>query len=269
MNRKMMLFALIASVSLLFACSPSKAPKKGKSTVSVKGKSPKTSKFFKIAKALVKEKGDMNQGYDARNKKKKNGIPILVWAVGFSDVNAVKLLLKNGANPNVKVKPNAQNQVLSEGITGIDLETSVADFKKRSRKTLYICKLLIQAGANVNYKTNFGQTALHKAAQCGRGDICDLLIKNKAKVNVTDKLGTTPLHKAARDGHWKAVKVLLKNKAVVNKKNRLKKTALGLANKRSDEDLYKKVRRELPLGFPNSDYDKTIKILKSAGGKSK
>lgn len=267
MIRKVTLLVGIIAVSMLFACAPAKTPKIISKKGGVSAKSPNARKIFKIAKALVKEKGNMNQGYDSRFRKEKKGIPILVWAVSFSAVDAVKLLLENGANPNIKVKSGAQDPVLSESISGIDLETSAADFKNRRRKTLYICKLLIKSGAKVNYKTNFGETALHKAALRGRDDICALLIKKKAKVNAVDKLGNTPLHKAASYGHWKATSVLVKRKADVNRKNRLKKTALKLAKKRSDEDMYRKIRKEIPGAYPGSDYGKTIKILKSAGGK--
>ena len=80
-------------------------------------------------------------------------------------------------------------------------------------------------------------------------------------------MGTTPLHAGAQYGYWKVVDVLIRNKAVINAKDRLKRSALGLAEKRSDEDLYKKIRKGMPYAYPNADYDKVIKILKISGGK--
>ena len=91
MIRKISLVVGLIAVSMLFSCAPAKTPKKSGEKGDVSAKSPNVRKILKIAKALVKEKGNMNQGYDSRFRTKNGGIPILVWAVSFSAVDAVKL----------------------------------------------------------------------------------------------------------------------------------------------------------------------------------
>ena len=57
-------------------------------------------------------------------------------------------------------------------------------------------------------------------------------------------------------------KILIKNKTRKNVKDLLNKTPLQLAEQRCDEDLHKKIRKDLPGAYPNADYNKTIDILK-------
>ena len=45
-----------------------------------------------------------------------------------------------------------------------------------------ICKLLIEKGADVNAKTDYGKTALMYASEKGRKEICELFITNGAEV---------------------------------------------------------------------------------------
>ena len=60
-----------------------------------------------------------------------------------------------------------------------------------------IVKLLIEKGADVNFKNAHGKTALHIATQAYNNKIVDLLIKNNAKVDLTDEFGNTALFLAS------------------------------------------------------------------------
>lgn len=76
--------------------------------------------------------------------------------------------------------------------------------------------LLLAKGADVDEKTNNGQTALHFAASKSNLDTARKLIANKASARVKDKRGQLPLHRAAAVGHVPITKLLLENRSPVN-----------------------------------------------------
>ncbi|MCG8340037.1 MAG: ankyrin repeat domain-containing protein [Cytophagales bacterium] len=82
---------------------------------------------------------------------------------------------------------------------------------------------LLDAGASVNVKNNWGETPLHGAAKGGLVEVMQVLIAAGANVNAEDNRGETPLHKLARnaglESHTEAVKALIAAGADVNAKN--------------------------------------------------
>jgi ankyrin repeat protein len=70
-------------------------------------------------------------------------------------------------------------------------------------------KALIAAGANVNAKKNYGETALMYTAMLGHTEITQLLIKKGADVNAKTKDGETALSLAKEQGHDEIVKLLI------------------------------------------------------------
>ena len=90
---------------------------------------------------------------------------------------------------------------------------------------LYIVKMLINKGANVNFKDITNVTALHGAAYFGHVEVCEFLIKKtEADLEAKDTENRTPLHYAvagdcAKENDFQAFKTvesLLKNGAKVN-----------------------------------------------------
>jgi ankyrin repeat protein len=258
------LFGITAMALLLFSCSPADSGKSKKSqkTSKTQKKSSIHKDVERIAKGLIKSKGDLNQRYNANFKKDDSKMPILLWAVSFHDVNSVKLLLDHGADPDVPLMKGSTETPLFEAAHATDLDTA-ADRKMFNYrgKSAEICKLLIKAGADVKHKNQLGETALIKAAAHGREDICAILITAGADVNRVDRMGATALHAAAKRGYWKVVSLLLKNGADRSIKNRMGDSPSALAGKRSDEKLYKKCRGVLPEAYSTADYDKTEEIL--------
>jgi 26S proteasome non-ATPase regulatory subunit 10 len=76
--------------------------------------------------------------------------------------------------------------------------------------------LLLSKSADVDEKTNNGQTALHFTASKSKLDTAKKLIAHKASARVKDKRGQLPLHRAAAVGNVLIVKLLLENKSPVN-----------------------------------------------------
>ncbi|XP_078461449.1 uncharacterized protein LOC144726528 [Lampetra planeri] len=70
---------------------------------------------------------------------------------------------------------------------------------------------LIGSGANVNTKDQYGQTALHTAAQAGHLDAARFLVERGAHVDEPDTNGRTPLHVAAALDHPNVIDFFVKH----------------------------------------------------------
>ena len=114
------------------------------------------------------------------------------FAASKNSIDAVKLLLANGANVNAK---------------------TIGDFTPLHFAAFYdavdSAKLLIANGANVNAKDDDGNTPLHMTAFGNAANAAKLLIANGANVNAKDDAGFTPLDWAIYEKH-SAIQSLLK-----------------------------------------------------------
>lgn len=108
----------------------------------------------------------------------------LMFAAGQGNLEAVRLFLRNGADPNC-----SHHEVQ---LTALHL-ASGGGFGE-------ICEELIRQSANVEAKDNQGWTALMFCAQEGRLNCLELLIEQGADVNASDLAGRTSLMQAARCG---------------------------------------------------------------------
>jgi ankyrin repeat protein len=89
-----------------------------------------------------------------------------------------------------------------------------------------LVELLLKAGADINAKTNGGDTALVIAAKFCRTGITELLLNAGAEVNAKDKEGSTALMMAASNRSKETVKLLLDRGADVHAKDNVGATAL-------------------------------------------
>ena len=74
-------------------------------------------------------------------------------------------------------------------------------------------RLLLEKGAELEAKTNYGWTALHAAAQQGRTAVVRLLLEKGAELEAKNNYDWTALHEAAWLGHTAAVRLLLEKGA--------------------------------------------------------
>jgi ankyrin repeat protein len=71
--------------------------------------------------------------------------------------------------------------------------------------------LLLQKGAEVNFASHYGRTALYVAATCGRDEVVSVLLRSGADASKRLNDGMTPLYAASMYGHVAVVRVLLRH----------------------------------------------------------
>ncbi|MBD3289308.1 ankyrin repeat domain-containing protein [candidate division KSB1 bacterium] len=86
-------------------------------------------------------------------------------------------------------------------------------------------KMLVDAGADLNYQNADGSTALHTAAAFGRTDIAKILIDAGADLDLQNNEGATALHAAAFLCRPEIVEALLEKGADKTIKNKTGQTA--------------------------------------------
>lgn len=136
----------------------------------------------------------------------------------LGDVNDVKKLIQEGVDVNQKIEFGAQGKVTP-------LWFAVMAGKAE------ISKLLIDEGADINFKQSNNMTLLHvcalyaKAFEAGdhnHKEVAELLIDNGLDVNAKcaggKVKGITPLHAAAGKGSLEVANVLIKKGAGVNER---------------------------------------------------
>lgn len=133
----------------------------------------------------------------------------------------VSWLIKNGANPDgapgihnglwtaLRYKNEALLRVLLEGGADVNIERGKGDTPFRvvcTRGLPYFAEILIEAGANYNFKEkSLGKTSLRAAAHFGRTEMVQLLLDKGLDPDVRDDWGWTPLHVAINPETAKAL----------------------------------------------------------------
>ena len=98
-----------------------------------------------------------------------------------------------------------------------------------------VCRVLIDAGADVNTKAQYGTSPLHYACGAGELDVVKMLVEAGAGVRATEEGGEICLDSAAYNGHTETVRYLVGLFQVeVNHSNDESFTALHSASEHTD-----------------------------------
>ncbi len=127
-----------------------------------------------------------------------------------------------------------------KGISTEDLNEALIDILNKweaSEEDLKGAVRLIIAGADVNVKDNYGNTALSYASMKSHEEIVEILINAKADLNVTNKYGYTALMFASRNSHKDIVKILIEANADVDAKDNDGDTALMDAARKGHKEI--------------------------------
>ncbi len=145
--------------------------------------------------------------------------PEIVLAVWKNDMGALQQL---SSNPDV-VDPDGRTA----------LQAAVIDLKFEA------ARVLLRAGADVNFQDPNGWTPLHFAAQANSVELAGLLIDHGAVVETKDSYGNNPLFRAMFGSkHDRSlIKLLCTNGANPNSKNESGVSAADLAETVGDADL--------------------------------
>jgi len=108
---------------------------------------------------------------------------------------------------------------------------------------LEAAKRLLDKGADVNAKDEYGQPLLMYPALWGHLEVATLLLDRGADVNVSNSLGWTPLHGAVGNRHIEVAKLLLDHGADANAVNSAGRKPLHMALTQGSRELQSSLRQ--------------------------
>lgn len=151
----------------------------------------KLKKKFDFHEAIVCGKFDfvkqnILQNQNLINTYSVDGFTPLSLAAFFNETEIAKLLLENGANPNLQATNPSKVNALHSAV---------------AKENYDLCLLLIKYGINVNATQIQSVTALHSAAHRGNLKIVKLLVENGAEINLKMNNGDTAISIAEKDKH--------------------------------------------------------------------
>ena len=159
------------------------------------------------------------------NGKAFNGKTAVYAATEYRHADAVKLLIESGAT---NLDDYYTNLFSGESLTPLMITVKFNNPE--------IAKILLSAGADINAKNQWGDTALMAAANFKQVFMAKFLVESGADVNATKPNKTTALMIAARKGDVEMVDFLLDSGADVNIGLGTGDTALSLAVFKSKEN---------------------------------
>lgn len=150
--------------------------------------------------AIVLGKSNIVETYlesnpESPNEYSADGFTPLSLAAFFDQTEIAKLLIDNGADPNLSAtNPSKVNALHSA----------------TAKENYELCKILIENGANVNATQMQNVTALHSAVHRGNMALTQLLVENGADSALKMDNGDSSVDIAEKEGHKNIRDYLLK-----------------------------------------------------------
>jgi ankyrin repeat protein len=124
-----------------------------------------------------------------RNLLKRAGATPFLLAAKAADLELMRVLVANGADPLMSTEGDATPLMVAAGV-GI---WQTGESPGTNAEALDAVKLALQLGGDVKAVDANGDTALHGAAYRGADDIVQFLVDNGAQLDVINERGWTPL----------------------------------------------------------------------------
>jgi ankyrin repeat protein len=155
-------------------------------------------------------------------KRRANHMTGFLTAVAKNDLDAIRRLLQEGEDPNVK-DADGRTALMHAAIGG----------------NAELIAVLLQNGADPDAQDGNGFAAIHFAAQDFRLDAAEALLQAGANVDVRDKYGNTSLWRAVFNsrGRGEMIRLLLKHGASPSVKNLSGRSPMDLAQTIANYDV--------------------------------
>ena len=171
----------------------------------------------------------------------------LLDALSYGHTEAARLLLKAGADQDMRIPGNGQTALMfasEEGrVDAVRLlleagaDQDLCDVLEDSTALMFACEeghvdvvqLLLEARAEMHLQNRSGRTALILASEGGHAEVVGLLLEAKASMSLQDGCSCTALMRACEKGHGKVASLLLDAGASTEFRNTSGRTALLLA----------------------------------------
>jgi ankyrin repeat protein len=121
------------------------------------------------------------------------GATPLMRAARKADVEATRLLVAHGGDPNAAMKGGVTAVMIASGFGGQVRFDEYNPHKGTERDAADCVRLALDHGADVNRANDSGQTALHVAAQQRGDEFIRFLVARGARLDAKDNQGHTPL----------------------------------------------------------------------------
>jgi len=138
----------------------------------------------------------------------KNSIE-LVDAVLRMDIEKVKKLLENGADPNARIHGGATPLLAAANPYQAMNQRAVRIDKEKQVKLREIARILVDKGADINKTKVHVSSLLHAAAGCGNTAVAKFLVEAGADWREKDHWGKLPVYDAAEHGSRETVEYFL------------------------------------------------------------
>ncbi|MCH2398894.1 MAG: ankyrin repeat domain-containing protein, partial [Pirellulales bacterium] len=127
-----------------------------------------------------------------RYRRHMTGATALMLAAKAADVEVMRLLLEHGADPSIHTEDNITPLMAAAGISWASNQDRASE-----AQVLESVRLLVEkTGADVNFVSDVGETAMHAAAYRGANNVVQYLFDQGAQLDVIAKDGRTPLRVA-------------------------------------------------------------------------
>ena len=155
---------------------------------------------MRVIRSLLKHGADINarntdmepRWSGARYRRRQVGLTPFLAAARQADIEVMRLLLENGADPKLNTPLNITPLMLVAGIAWASNQDRASE-----EQVLEATKMLVEElGADVNFVADTGETAMHAAAYRGANSVIQYLFDKGGKLDVQDKSGRTPLQVA-------------------------------------------------------------------------